>query len=89
MLNGTLTPGDALHDGEVLSPYPGEFRLQSDFAIARYAFASHALRASLLNRPFSSQRPTDGMRVAEVDQYAYLSSLSHDGEVMLTVCATL
>lgn len=35
MLNGTLIPGDALHSGEVLSPYPGEFRLQSDFAIAR------------------------------------------------------
>ena len=36
MLNGTLIPGDALHDGEVLSPYPGEFRLQSDFALGRY-----------------------------------------------------
>lgn len=35
MLNGTLTPGDALHGGEVLSPYPGEFRLQSDFALGR------------------------------------------------------
>ena len=36
MLNGTLTPGNGLHGGEVLSPYPGEFRLQSDFAIARF-----------------------------------------------------
>nr|QOW95912.1 manganese peroxidase GbMnP_U35959 [Ganoderma boninense] len=35
MLNGTLIPGDALHDGEVLSPYPGEFRLQSDFELSR------------------------------------------------------
>ena len=37
MLNGTLTPGAAIQagSGEVLSPYPGEFRLQSDFLIAR------------------------------------------------------
>ncbi|TFK82314.1 class II peroxidase [Polyporus arcularius HHB13444] len=35
MLNGTLTPGNGLQNGEVLSPYPGEFRLQSDFAIGR------------------------------------------------------
>nr|QOW95911.1 manganese peroxidase GbMnP_U6011 [Ganoderma boninense] len=35
MLNGTLVPGDALHDGEVNSPYPGEFRLQSDFVLSR------------------------------------------------------
>nr|QOW95910.1 manganese peroxidase GbMnP_U87 [Ganoderma boninense] len=35
MLNGTLIPGAALQDGEVLSPYPGEFRLQSDFALSR------------------------------------------------------
>ncbi|KAI1791340.1 manganese peroxidase [Ganoderma leucocontextum] len=37
MLNGTLVPGNGLQDGEVLSPYPGEFRLQSDFAIARHS----------------------------------------------------
>ena len=36
MVNGTLVPGDSLHSGEVLSPYPGEFRLQSDFALGRY-----------------------------------------------------
>ena len=35
MLNGTLVPGNGLQDGEVLSPYPGEFRLQSDFALSR------------------------------------------------------
>ncbi len=35
MLNGTLAPGSGLEDGEVLSPYPGEFRLQSDFALSR------------------------------------------------------
>lgn len=35
MLNGTTTPGSALHDGEVQSPLPGEFRLQSDFLIGR------------------------------------------------------
>ncbi|OJT05068.1 Versatile peroxidase VPL1 [Trametes pubescens] len=35
MLNGTITPGSALHDGEVQSPLPGEFRLQSDFLIGR------------------------------------------------------
>jgi hypothetical protein len=35
LLNGTLIPGDSLHSGEVRSPLPGEFRLQSDAAIAR------------------------------------------------------
>ena len=35
MLNGTLVPGNGLQDGQVLSPYPGEFRLQSDFALSR------------------------------------------------------
>ncbi|KAL7281055.1 hypothetical protein ACG7TL_004357 [Trametes sanguinea] len=35
MLNGTLTPGSSLQPGEVLSPYPGEFRLQSDALIGR------------------------------------------------------
>ncbi|KAI0328375.1 manganese-repressed peroxidase [Cubamyces sp. BRFM 1775] len=35
MLNGTLTPGSALQSGEALSPYPGEFRLQSDALIGR------------------------------------------------------
>ncbi|KAI0630541.1 heme peroxidase [Trametes polyzona] len=37
LLNGTLTPGSALHSdaGEALSPLPGEFRLESDFLIAR------------------------------------------------------
>ncbi|KAI1791353.1 manganese peroxidase [Ganoderma leucocontextum] len=35
MLNGTLVPGNGIQNGEVLSPYPGEFRLQSDFALSR------------------------------------------------------
>nr|WCB70302.1 versatile peroxidase VP2 [Trametes hirsuta] len=35
LLNGTLTPGAGLQAGEAQSPYPGEFRLQSDFLIAR------------------------------------------------------
>ena len=35
MLNGTAPTGSSLTDGESLSPYPGEFRLQSDFLIAR------------------------------------------------------
>nr|ACA48488.1 manganese peroxidase [Ganoderma lucidum]ACD44889.1 manganase peroxidase [Ganoderma lucidum] len=35
MLNGTLVPGNGLQNGEVNSPYPGEFRLQSDFALSR------------------------------------------------------
>ena len=34
MLNGTLVPGNGLQVGQVLSPYPGEFRLQSDFALS-------------------------------------------------------
>ncbi|KAI0656581.1 manganese peroxidase [Cubamyces menziesii] len=35
MLKGTFTPGQGLHSGEALSPYPGEFRLQSDARISR------------------------------------------------------
>ncbi|EJF57768.1 manganese peroxidase [Dichomitus squalens LYAD-421 SS1] len=35
LLNGTLTPGNGISPDEALSPYPGEFRLQSDFLIAR------------------------------------------------------
>ncbi|KAH9851947.1 heme peroxidase [Lenzites betulinus] len=35
LLNGTVTPGDGIHPGEALSPIPGEFRLESDFLIAR------------------------------------------------------
>ncbi|KAI0069738.1 manganese peroxidase isozyme precursor [Panus rudis PR-1116 ss-1] len=35
LLKGTLFPGNGSHDGEVQSPLAGEFRLQSDFAIAR------------------------------------------------------
>lgn len=34
-LKGTLFPGDGPNQGEVESPMRGEFRLQSDFAIAR------------------------------------------------------
>ncbi|EJD44370.1 MnP-atypical, short manganese peroxidase [Auricularia subglabra TFB-10046 SS5] len=35
MLRGVLFPGDGAHEGEVESPLPGEFRLQSDGAFAR------------------------------------------------------
>lgn len=35
LLNGTEIPGNGLNVGEALSPLPGEFRLQSDLAIAR------------------------------------------------------
>ncbi|KAJ6546368.1 manganese peroxidase isozyme precursor [Mycena sp. CBHHK59/15] len=35
LLTGTLFPGNGSNQGEVLSPLAGEFRLQSDFAIAR------------------------------------------------------
>ena len=36
LLKGTAAAGPAgLKTGEALSPLPGEFRLQSDFAIAR------------------------------------------------------
>ncbi|KAI0796074.1 manganese peroxidase isozyme precursor [Abortiporus biennis] len=35
LLKGTLFPGNGSQPGEVLSPLPGEVRLQSDFAIAR------------------------------------------------------
>ncbi|KAJ8517199.1 hypothetical protein ONZ45_g5603 [Pleurotus djamor] len=35
LLKGTVIPGDGLHKGEVKSPLPGEFRLESDGAFAR------------------------------------------------------
>ncbi|KAF7440310.1 Versatile peroxidase vpl2 [Pleurotus ostreatus] len=35
LLKGTLIPGDSLHKGQVKSPLPGEFRLQSDELLAR------------------------------------------------------
>ncbi|CAL1697225.1 unnamed protein product [Somion occarium] len=35
LLKGTAFPGNGANTGEVQSPLPGEFRLQSDFAIAR------------------------------------------------------
>ncbi|RPD54032.1 manganese-repressed peroxidase [Lentinus tigrinus ALCF2SS1-7] len=50
MINGTLVPGNGLHDGEVLSPYPGEFRLQSDFAIARDPNTSCEWQKMISNR---------------------------------------
>jgi hypothetical protein len=34
-LRGTLFPGDGDHQGQVMSPLPGEFRLQSDHLFAR------------------------------------------------------
>ncbi|KAI0712917.1 manganese-repressed peroxidase [Cerioporus squamosus] len=50
MLNGTLTPGNALHNGEVLSPYPGEFRLASDAAIGRDSRTSCEWQKMISNR---------------------------------------
>ncbi|KAJ7775808.1 putative peroxidase [Mycena olivaceomarginata] len=35
LLPGFITPGSTLHSGQVLSPFKGEFRLQSDFALSR------------------------------------------------------
>ncbi|KAG6910464.1 vacuolar protein sorting-associated protein 1 [Tephrocybe rancida] len=35
LLKGNLTPGDRLNVGQVASPLAGEFRLQSDFGLAR------------------------------------------------------
>ncbi|KAL0955805.1 hypothetical protein HGRIS_002013 [Hohenbuehelia grisea] len=35
LLKGKLIPGHGVNDGQVLSPNPGEFRLESDFALAR------------------------------------------------------
>ncbi|KAF7323448.1 Peroxidase [Mycena chlorophos] len=35
LLHGTVWPGNGAHQGEVQSPFKGEFRLQSDWALAR------------------------------------------------------
>lgn len=37
MLAGTLAPGNGTNVGQVLSPIPGEFRLQSDLEFSRDA----------------------------------------------------
>ncbi|KAI8994064.1 manganese-repressed peroxidase [Trametes punicea] len=50
MLNGTLTPGSSLHDGEALSPYPGEFRLQSDALIGRDSRTACEWQTMIANR---------------------------------------
>ncbi|KAI0737537.1 manganese peroxidase [Daedaleopsis nitida] len=62
MLNGTLTPGDALHDGEVLSPYPGEFRLQSDFALARHSATACEWQTMIADRANMLQKFEQTMR---------------------------
>ncbi|KAI0819309.1 heme peroxidase [Trametes gibbosa] len=50
MLNGTLTPGSSLQPGESLSPYPGEFRLQSDFLIGRDSRTSCEWQKMIIDR---------------------------------------
>ncbi|KAH9935221.1 manganese peroxidase [Epithele typhae] len=52
LLNGTINPGgqDQVPTGGVLSPYPGEFRLASDFAVARDPRTACEFQHMLLDR---------------------------------------
>ncbi|KZV88999.1 fungal versatile peroxidase from pleurotus Eryngii [Exidia glandulosa HHB12029] len=58
-LRGTLFPGNGSHEGEVESPMPGEFRLQSDHEFARDSrtactWQSFALNQALMAQKFST-----------------------------------
>ncbi|KAF8889890.1 versatile peroxidase VPS1 [Infundibulicybe gibba] len=54
LLKGTLYPGDGPHHGEVMSPIRGEFRLQSDAAIARDSRTACRWQSFILNEPLMS-----------------------------------
>ncbi|EJD51289.1 MnP-atypical, short manganese peroxidase [Auricularia subglabra TFB-10046 SS5] len=58
-LSGTLFPGNGSHQGEVESPLPGEFRLQSDHLLARdprtaCTWQSFALDQALMASKFAT-----------------------------------
>ncbi|KAF8889952.1 heme peroxidase [Infundibulicybe gibba] len=54
LLKGTLFPGDGPHPGEAMSPIRGEFRLQSDAAIARDPRTACRWQSFILNEPLMS-----------------------------------
>ncbi|KAJ7582953.1 heme peroxidase, partial [Mycena floridula] len=59
LIKGTIIPGDSIHSGEAKAPIPGEFRLQSDSAIARdrrtaCRWESHVLSQELMTSSFAA-----------------------------------
>ncbi|OBZ67236.1 Versatile peroxidase VPL1 [Grifola frondosa] len=50
LLNGTMVPRDGIKTGESPSPYPGEFRLQSDFEVARDSRTACEWQNMIVNR---------------------------------------
>ncbi|KAH8091360.1 manganese peroxidase 1 [Cristinia sonorae] len=78
MLKGTLFPGDGPNDGEVLSPLHGEFRLQSDAAIARHPLTSCEWQSFVTDHDTMIKKFTAAM--------AKLSTLGHI-PALLTDCS--
>ncbi|KAJ7493062.1 versatile peroxidase VPS1 [Mycena galericulata] len=56
LLRGTVWPGDGANPGEVLSPLKGEFRLQSDWALARDPRTSCHWQSYVSGQSLMSQR---------------------------------
>ncbi|KZW01346.1 manganese peroxidase [Exidia glandulosa HHB12029] len=55
-LRGVLFPGNGSHQGEVQSPLPGEFRLQSDGAFARDSRTACTWQSFALNQALMAQK---------------------------------
>ncbi|KAJ7705944.1 putative versatile peroxidase [Mycena olivaceomarginata] len=73
---GLFTPGSTLHTGEVKSPFPNEFRLQSDFALARdVRTKSHWVSLSLNQLLMQSRFATAMAKMALIGQN---SGILHD-----------
>ncbi|KAJ7318349.1 putative versatile peroxidase [Mycena albidolilacea] len=76
LLTGLFTPGSTLHTGEVKSPFPNEFRLQSDFALARdVRTKSHWVSLSLNQLLMQSRFATAMAKMALIGQN---SGILHD-----------
>ncbi|RDX41987.1 heme peroxidase [Lentinus brumalis] len=61
LLKGVAFPGNGSHSGEVLSPYPGELRLQSDALLARDPRTACEWQSFISNHDLMVQRFTKAM----------------------------
>ncbi|KAJ7063661.1 heme peroxidase [Mycena amicta] len=61
LLRGVLWPGNGPHKGEALAPFKGEFRLQSDWALARDWRTSCRWQGYINDQPTMSSRFGDTM----------------------------
>ncbi|KAF7341320.1 Peroxidase [Mycena venus] len=76
LLPGSVVPGSGLHTGEVKSPFPHEFRLQSDFALARDSRTSGHWLALGLNQHLMVSRFATAM--AKMALLGQNSGILHD-----------